>query len=273
MPRQYTTRQPRLPRTCAVCGDGFTVKASRARERPCTYCSRECFFVALTWTKVALVCERCAAAIARTSGEAGKWPQHYCSRDCYQAARGPVGTACVQCGRHFTARRHDLRDGRKLCSVACRTANQRIGEEDRFWAKVAKSDGCWLWLGARDPRGYGRGHYRSKGGFAHRIAYRLAFGDFDARLHVLHHCDTPPCVRPSHLHLGTHPDNMHEASERRRFPHGEGHSQSRFTTEQVLEIRRRHAQGATQKALAREYGVGTRAIHSIVHRLTWKHVA
>lgn len=26
---------------------------------------------------------------------------------------------------------------------------------ERFWPKVQKSDGCWTWIGALDPAGYG----------------------------------------------------------------------------------------------------------------------
>lgn len=272
MPTKRTPPEPNVARVCPVCDSGFAVNAYRVREGRGTYCSRRCWYVAQGRTKVRLPCEHCGGSIARPLSGVQASEHHFCSYACRDAARAHVPLACVQCGRRFAVYPFEARTGRKLCSIDCRTAYQRIGQAERFWAKVQKSDGCWLWQRARDPRGYGRGVWRGRTGFAHRHAYRIAFGDFDPRLHVLHDCDNPPCVRPSHLHLGTHPDNMHEASERRRFPHGEAHSGARLTIEAVRDIRARHAAGATQRALARDYTVSEGTIHSVVHRLTWRHV-
>lgn len=74
-------------------------------------------------------------------------------------------------------------------------------------------DGCWLWNGAKHERGYGRVRFHGRLWSTHRLAYlvehgRLADGDL-----VLHHCDSPACVRPDHLYVGTHQDN---ADDRRR---------------------------------------------------------
>jgi hypothetical protein len=43
---------------------------------------------------------------------------------------------------------------------------------------------------------------------AHCAAYRITFGEYRRGLYVLHTCDTPLCVRPDHLWLGTQSDNM-----------------------------------------------------------------
>lgn len=81
---------------------------------------------------------------------------------------------------------------------------------DRFWARVQRGDGCWLWTGARNEFGYGRVSIRSRVYKAHRVAWYLARGPVPDGIDVLHSCDNPPCCNPAHLHLGTHRQNMRE---------------------------------------------------------------
>lgn len=76
--------------------------------------------------------------------------------------------------------------------------------------------GCWLWTGSVDKDGYGTirrvnaGHLK-----AHRESYRFHVRD-PGDLCVLHHCDTPCCINPDHLYLGTQADNGRDKRVRQR---------------------------------------------------------
>lgn len=94
---------------------------------------------------------------------------------------------------------------------------------ERFWVKVDRSDGCWLWTGALDHAGYGRvgvGKGRTK--LAHRVAYELAVGPIpDETPHLDHLCRNTSCVRPDHLEPVTQEENnRREAAARTHCVHG-----------------------------------------------------
>lgn len=81
------------------------------------------------------------------------------------------------------------------------------------------NSGCWIWLGATwRSRGGIRGRFFSSGAWklAHRSAYEILVGAIPAGLLVCHRCDTPLCVNPDHLWLGTHNDNMADMAAKGR---------------------------------------------------------
>lgn len=127
----------------------------------------------------------------------------------------------------------------------------RATDWHKFWAQVDAWNGteCWLWKGFIDSKGYGRFSVKSAqpgrsmvSESAYRIAWQLQnCRHIPAGMHVLHACDNPACVRPTHLRLGTHADNMRDMAERGRArggsAGGEACGQSKLTWAQVREIR------------------------------------
>lgn len=86
---------------------------------------------------------------------------------------------------------------------------------ERFWAKVAKGDGCWNWT-ASTVGGYGS-FWSTGSRRAHRFSWELHSGPVPAGLFVCHRCDNRQCVRPDHLFLGTPSDNITDCSRKGRL--------------------------------------------------------
>ena len=155
---------------------------------------------------------------------------------------------------------------------------------DKFWSRVAKSAGCWAWLAAKTPDGYGQMSISGKIRYAHRISYELVYGQIQSGAFICHTCDNPSCVRPDHLFLGTHSKNMIDMHIKARasntvfwnnpdrvfsLPSVPGNG-SKLTRTQVEEIRARYRTGTiTQKALGKEFGVGQAQISRIVRGEEW----
>ena len=75
----------------------------------------------------------------------------------------------------------------------------RLPLEVRFWAKVQKTDACWLWTAAKHPFGYGHIKIDGRVEAAHRVSWQMARGPVPEGLVLDHLCRTPSCVRPDHM--------------------------------------------------------------------------
>jgi hypothetical protein len=83
------------------------------------------------------------------------------------------------------------------------------------------NSGCWLWDLRLNKRGYGRIQLNYKTELAHRASYKAFWGDPGA-LCVCHRCDTPACVNPEHLFLGSIGDNVDDMIRKGRKRNSKG---------------------------------------------------
>ncbi len=109
---------------------------------------------------------------------------------------------------------------------------------------------------------------------AHRYNWTLERGTIPEGLDVCHTCDNPPCVRPSHLFLGTHADNMRDmlAKGRRRGFSGAANPAAKLSDAEAREIRELWQWGASGTALARRFGLTYEMVWKIGKGKAWKHV-
>lgn len=151
---------------------------------------------------------------------------------------------------------------------------------DRFWKKVDKNGPilrpdlgrCWEWTASRIWSGYGQfrdGSSKMTG--AHRFAYEQTQGPLPEGAMVLHRCDNPPCVNPTHLFLGDNSVNMLDASEKGRLNPRRGAASplARLTEEKVQMIRTLLASGARSKDVAEVFHVHPVTVSRIKSGETW----
>jgi len=138
---------------------------------------------------------------------------------------------------------------------------------------------CWYWNGPRTAIGYGlfaaaRNSYGIPEIVAHRIAWHLFRGPIPAGVKVLHRCDVRACVNPDHLFLGTQEENVRDMvtkGRQRSVPaYGKANPMARLTEEAVAAMRAEHAAGATQRDLAKRYGVAVMTVNRAVRGLSWR---
>jgi hypothetical protein len=144
----------------------------------------------------------------------------------YQQARrngdfGPAGVCSVSecsdievcrglCNKHYTRWRHHGDP-----------THEEPTADERFWAQVRQTAGCWEWTGRMDKNGYGVFWWDAHQGSAHVYSYEQAFGSVPLGLVLDHLCHTHDltchagsqcphrrCVNPWHLEAVTNSENV-----------------------------------------------------------------
>lgn len=147
---------------------------------------------------------------------------------------------------------------------------------DRFWPMVQKTEGCWIWKGTKNPKGYGKiqaGSYRSpRMLYAHRVSFEIHFRPLLPGELVCHKCDTPNCVNPRHLFAGSHQENHDDGRRKGRVARGEDRAHSKLKKADVEDIRNQISSGATCAFISEQYQVSQALISRIKRGKAWRHI-
>lgn len=191
---------------------------------------------------------------------------------------------CSFCGHAINV--HSDNPEQKYCNHSCSGLAARTSlrkpVEMRFWAKVDKTGLCWLWTGFANKWGYGllrdtrrdddKDRRRCGYFMAHRYSWELHNGPIPEGLWVLHRCDTPACVNPDHLFLGTNQQNIADRHAKGRDAKGSQSGVSKLTTEQVQDIRISRKSGAFLKDIATKHKVTIQSVWGILNKKSWSHL-
>lgn len=148
--------------------------------------------------------------------------------------------------------------------------------EMRFFRHVNKTETCWEWTGKINRGGYGVIWSMKKSGSAgeeraHRVSWRIHYGEITGGLFVLHRCDNRKCVRPDHLFLGTFQDNMDDMKMKRRSTIGTRNPRAKFTEDDVRAIRKFPAH-ISNVEIAAQFSMSRRNVADIRAHKIWKYV-
>ena len=156
---------------------------------------------------------------------------------------------------------------------------------ERFMSKVIPEPmaGCWIWMGAVNPAGYGMFHLshdvstnKSKAILAHRFSFECFKKQILGDKQALHYCDNPACVNPNHLFSGTPADNVADMDKKNRRVtktyKGSAHHKSKITESQVEKIINLGKQGIKQSDIGIMFGISQVQVGNILRGKQWKHL-
>lgn len=148
---------------------------------------------------------------------------------------------------------------------------------EQMWSNTDRTHGeCWLWKGAnRKTDGYGVFSVNSKQWLTHRLAWCATHSEgIPPGLQVCHTCDTPLCINPNHLFVGTTQVNTADRHNKDRDYHakGEKSGRSKLTDDQARQIKELRKNGQRVTDLAIIFNVSKATVSEISNGRHWTHL-
>lgn len=138
---------------------------------------------------------------------------------------------------------------------------------NKKWQPITET-GCWIWDGSDSGRRYGRFFINGKNAAAHRVSYTIHNGNIPKDMNVCHKCDTPACVNPDHLFIGTQSDNMLDREAKNR---ANRKKQIQITGSMIKEIRDLAKNDQMEVSeIAKKYDINERIVWWAINYEGWE---
>lgn len=155
---------------------------------------------------------------------------------------------CFVCNNEFYARHRAT-----ACSLKCKILDGISKQEN----------GCWLYKNTSSGI-YSKIRWQMKWYSAHRVSYQEFVGPIPVDKLVCHKCDTPKCVNPEHLFIGTHKDNRKDCILKKRTSRGENNHFTVYTDNQIKEMRLLKQEGFTYERISRIFNCSFSYLYHIL---------
>lgn len=205
----------------------------------------------------------------------------YCSWDCYlKVTINRKTIECLNCGAKLVCH---FKSDQQYCSKDCSNKGRSFSEQKRIEslkkrliANCIEKNGCLLWQGCVNDKGYGFIRHNHKSIGTHRAMWFVTNGEWSKKL-ILHKCDVRNCININHLFEGTAQDNTDDMMKKGRYhqynlPVGSQKPGTKIDEAQALEIKKLLAKKITAIEIAKRLNTTIHIVYDIKRNRTWKHV-
>lgn len=149
-------------------------------------------------------------------------------------------------------------------------AKARVGSPTECWPWIAQlREGAYPDVGlTREERE--RFQHRSKSMVVSRYLLTTLRGRLGRGVVAMHTCDDPRCVNPNHIVAGSPAENAQDASRKGRLR--DVPRRTRWTRDQVLDIRSRYLSGESVREIAESIGAQPRHVRAAARARSYRHV-
>lgn len=156
-----------------------------------------------------------------------------------------------------------------------RTPKHEFAYNQKDIQYIINENNCWICIShTYNNKGYPKLKRNQQYYGMNRYVYENEFGNISDSQVVMHICDNPNCINPSHLKLGTTQENVQDRQNKNRGAYGEKNGEAKLTDEDVHKICKLLEENKIKHIeIANMFGIHKSTLSSITKRVNWKHIS